>query len=316
MKPAILSTLGCLWLGAAHAQEAEAPEAVDDPLPSTEAETPVAETPAEDGGETAIGRDETGEEPPLEPTSELPWDGPGSPDADPTPPPGAFPTGPGVEEPEPEPLAVPGLEKKRSSRRIYPRKLYRDRSEPHTCDVRAVLDDRGRPVEIQPDGCVDEPLYEHTVKRVLKDRWVKPTPPGAVVPVSVTYVPPVDAMGYPEASYFRRRDGVVCRAHVEIEMDGSASIARSEGRCGLVLDTLPATPEAVPRGPVPEVCTLTFLAKDGAATEIERFRCGLHLWKPSLAVVRALQWPHSADRSAGPQPWSVILQFDGPTAAE
>lgn len=242
-------------------------------------------------------------------------DEPEKPDQDVTPPPGTFVPEPGLREglyePDEPPVQAPDLEKRRSSRRIYPRKLSMDMSEPLQCDVVAVLDDKGRPTEIRPDGCVDEPLYEHTVKRVMKDRWVKPTPMGAEIPVSVTYIPPVDAMQLPQTPYWRRRMQTVCRAHLEIARDGSVTIEREQGDCGLQAVPVPPTPEDLPKGRTPEVCELTFMAKpSGEAVQIERFRCGLRLWKHALAVLDAVTWTQAPDHPGGPQPWSVLLQFD------
>ena len=231
---------------------------------------------------------------------------------DPTPMPGSF--APDVrddtEEPVPVEQAGPALEKKKTSRRIYPRKLTRDRSIPFVCEVRATLDARGRPVSVTPDGCLDVALYDHTVRRVLKDRWVAPVPEGAEVALAVEYVPPVDQMDVPQDQTWRRRQRTTCQVHLEIEADGAVSVARAPEACGLSVERVAPSPASLFRGPSPEVCPVTFLVAGGAPTEVERFRCPLGLWSHARAVLDSITWPVAADHPGGPQPWSVILQFD------
>lgn len=208
---------------------------------------------------------------------------------------------------------LPKLQKRKTGRRPYPRRLFDDWSLPRTCDVRVVLNARGKPQEVLPDGCLDPDLFAHTARWVRRDRWRKPTPEGAVVPVRVTFTPPVDEIELATSITWRRRYRTVCKVHLAIQPEGGFEAVRSEGDCELPSGDLPAIDERhLRRKKGPSVCGLTFVTREGEASQLERFRCPLHLWAPTRAVLEALTWPDAPDHPGGVQPWSALLQFNHP----
>ncbi|MCB9680347.1 MAG: hypothetical protein H6733_02670 [Alphaproteobacteria bacterium] len=203
----------------------------------------------------------------------------------------------------------PAVEVRKRARRPYPRRLYDDWSLPHACTVEVRLDDKGKPAQVDSVDCPDE-LQAYTVRRVRRDRWVKPTVPGTVEVVTVDYVPPVLAQDYPAPQYWRRREFGACQLHVAIAPDGAARVVRGEPTCApdALTDWAPTPERAMPRH-APNVCPVTFLVRDGQVHELDLYLCSLKLWGHVRAGLDGWTWP-AGDRQ--PTPYAVILEFDGP----
>lgn len=192
----------------------------------------------------------------------------------------------------------------------YPTSQVYDASVERRCQVAVTLDREGRPSHVEPLEC-DPEVADWTVDKLYRWRWEPPSISGLVVTVDVVYTPPAMARAAADPDYWRRRERGQCSAHVRLSADGAPSMYRLSDGCEVTSSAVEPTPERALRRKVPVMCDLTFIARDGRATDVDRFRCPLSVWPHALAVVQAWTW---SQRDEKPEPWSLILQLDGPTS--
>ncbi len=189
--------------------------------------------------------------------------------------------------------------------RIYPSRLYRDRTVARTCVLRVTLDERGRGHDPVPVDCPAE-LQRRSARTVKGDRWVLPVEAGTQVEVVVTYEPPASTLDFPTWDAWRRRSEGQCELLAHVEPDGSVRPDRSTG-CELTIASLAPTPSRWIQRTVPLLCPLTFTVRNGQMVALDLFRCPLFTWSAVRAGLHAWTWPDDGTRA-----WSVLLSFEGP----
>ena len=199
---------------------------------------------------------------------------------------------------------------KKSPQPSYPTSQVYDASVERRCELAVTIDREGRPSDVRPLVC-DPEVEAWTVKKLYKWRWEPPSISGLVVKVNIVYTPPAMSRAAADPDYWRRREVGACTAHVRVAADGTPSMYRMTDGCTVTLAPVPATPEKATKKKAPLMCDLTFIAREGKATDVDRFRCPMPVWSHTLDVLQAWQW---SQRTEKPEPWSVILQFDGAPA--
>lgn len=203
-----------------------------------------------------------------------------------------------------------GPELVRAPQPQYPSRQVRDASIERRCSVDVALDLDGHPATITPVVC-DPEVADFTLKKLKKWRWSPPPISGMVLRVDIVYTPPSAEAAFSRPDYWRRNEAGECTAHLTVSPSGHAAILRQQEGCTATVRDVPAPPhpeKLLKHAPV--LCDLTFIAKDGVAHDIERFRCPTWTWAWATDVLQAWRWSQRTDQ---PEPWSVILEIDGPT---
>jgi hypothetical protein len=200
----------------------------------------------------------------------------------------------------------------KSPQPAYPIKQVVDASIERRCALRVTLDLDGSPERVEVVTC-DPEIEALTVKKVARWRWTPPPTRGMVLPVEVVFSPPSSSAAPAAPDYWRRNELGQCAAHLRVTPEGRVSLVRAADGCAVRARDLspPPRPRSLEKHP-PLLCDLTFISREGAADDIDTFRCPLAV---TAWMVDALQaWTFEA-ATADPRPWSVIIQLDGPQAS-
>lgn len=194
---------------------------------------------------------------------------------------------------------------RKEARMPYPVRDVYDASVERRCVVEVEVDANGKPASIRAGAPCDEGVQRRTLKRMKRWRWEKEQ--AGSTQVEVVYVPPVLQLEPLSPDTWRWRELPTCHVRLVIDLAGAITVAEADEGCTPTVTQAPPTPEPYVAKRAPEVCQMVFLATEGGAQSIERFRCDLRQAKHWATVVRAQTWP----LLDGSTPYSLIVQLQG-----